>query len=363
MGDFIMQMKPWFDDDEKDALIGLMENETFLTEFRHTAKFEEDIRNYTGAKHCILVNNGTISLTIAAMALDITIDDEVLVPNYTMVATPNSIKMLGAKPIFIDVEKETLCIDLDQLKSKVTEKTKAIMLVSANGRYPNYDFSELKQFCDQKEIFIIEDAAQSLGSTYPDKTHIGLKGHIGSFSFSMPKIITTGQGGALVTNDDDLAQKIRRLKDFGRSSGGNDIHDSIGFNFKFTEMQAVIGISQMKKLDYRVKRKKEIYKKFQENLIDLNSICFFDHDFDNTAPWFIDCLADNRDELQEFLKDNNIGTRIMYPPLNRQKAYNLDGNYPVSFEIGEKGLWLPSMAQLTNDEIDYICNVIKDYYE
>jgi len=362
MDDFIMQMRPWFDEDEKDALIGLMENETFLTEFKHTAKFEEDIRSYTGAKHCILVNNGTISLTIAAMALGISIDDEVLVPNYTMVATPNSIKMLGAKPIFIDVEKETLCIDFDQLKSKVTEKTKAIMLVSANGRYPNYDFSELKQFCDQKEIFIIEDAAQSLGSYYPDKTHIGLKGHIGSFSFSMPKIITTGQGGALVTNDDDLAQKIRKLKDFGRSSGGNDIHDSIGFNFKFTEMQAVIGISQMKKLDYRVKRKKEIYKKFQENLIDLKNICFFDHDFDNTAPWFIDCLADNRDELQEFLKNNNIGTRIMYPPLNRQKAYNLDGDYPVSFEIGEKGLWLPSMAQLTNDEIDYICNVIKDYY-
>ena len=339
-----------------------MENETFLTEFRHTLKFEEEIKSYTKAKHCILVNNGTISLSIAAMALDIKPGDEVLVPNYTMVATPNSVKMLGAKPIFVDVEKETLCIDINELEKKTSKKTKALMFVSANGRYPSYDFRELKEFCDKRNIYIIEDAAQSLGSFYPDNIHIGLKGHIGSFSFSMPKIITTGQGGALITNDDSLAQKIKKLKDFGRSSGGNDIHDSIGFNFKFTEMQAVVGISQMKKLDYRVKRKKEIYKRFQDNLNDISNIEFFNHDFQNTAPWFIDCMVHNRDGLQEFLKDNNVGSRIMYPPLNRQKAYNLPGDFPISFEIGEKGLWLPSMAQLTDSEIDYICNLIKDYY-
>jgi len=361
--EFIMQMRPWFDESEKEALIKLMENETFLTEFRYTEKFENVIKSYTGAKNCILVNNGTISLTIAAYALGIGNNDDVLVPNYTMVATPNSVKFLGANPIFVDVERETLCIDLEDLKSKVTDNTKAIMLVSANGRYPTYDMNELQDFCCERNIFIIEDSAQSLGSFYPDGTHIGLKGNVGSFSFSMPKIITTGQGGALITNDDELAAKIRKIKDFGRSGGGNDIHDSIGFNFKFTEMQAVIGLSQMSKLDYRVKRKKEIYKRYQNNLSGVSSISFFDHDFKNTAPWFIDCMADDRDNLQEHLKRNNIGSRVMYPPLNQQKAYNLGGNFPISYQIGDNGLWLPSMAQLLDSEIDYITDNIIDFYE
>ena len=361
--EFIMQMRPWFDESEKEALVDLMDNETFLTEFRHTEKFEEALKGFTNAKHCILVNNGTISLTIAAYALGIGHGDEVIVPNYTMVATPNSVKLLGATPVFVDVEKETLCINFEELKSKISDKTKALMLVSANGRYPSYGIEKLKAFCNQNNIFIIEDSAQSLGSYYPDGTHIGLKGDIGSFSFSMPKIITTGQGGALVTNNDELASKIRKIKDFGRSGGGNDIHDSIGFNFKFTEMQAVIGIAQMKKLNFRIARKKEIYKRFQENLLSVDSISFFNHDFANTAPWFIDCFVEDRDGLQEFLKKNNIGSRVMYPPLNQQQAYNLPGNFPVSFEVGQKGLWLPSMAQLSNEEIDYITNLIKDYYE
>ena len=361
--EFIMQMRPWFDETEKEALVDLMDNETFLTEFKHTEKFENAIKSYTGAKNCILVNNGTISLTIAAYALGIGNNDDVIVPNYTMVATPNSVKFLGANPIFVDVERETLCIDLEDLKSKVTNKTKAIMLVSANGRYPLYDIKKLQKFCLERNIYIIEDSAQSLGSFYPDGTHIGLKGDIGSFSFSMPKIITTGQGGALITNNDDLAAKIRKIKDFGRSGGGNDVHDSIGFNFKFTEMQAVIGISQMKKLDFRVKRKKEIYKRYQENLHNVSSISFFNHDFSKTAPWFIDCIAEDRSNLQQHLKENNIGSRVMYPPINRQKAYSIEGNFPISYRIGDSGLWLPSMAQLSDGEIDYITDKIRDFYE
>ena len=124
------------------------------------------------------------------------------------------------------------------------------MIVSANGRYPREDLEEYINLSKENGLILIEDAAQSLGSIYPDGSHIGSKGSVGSFSFSMPKIITTGQGGALVTNDDEIAKKIRKLKDFGRSKGGLDVHDSIGFNSKFTEMQAVIGIEQMKKLSF-----------------------------------------------------------------------------------------------------------------
>jgi perosamine synthetase len=363
MSEFIMQMRPFFGQEEKNAISEYMNEDGFITEFKRTTKFEELISEYTRSKHCIVVNNGTISMTLAALALEISRDDEVLVPNYTMIATPNSIKMIGAKPVFVDVDPETLIIDLEQAKNKITKNTKLLMLVSANGRFPKNGIDEFETFSRETGIKIIEDAAQSLGSFYPDGRHIGLAGQIGSFSFSMPKIITTGQGGALITNDDELAKKIRRLKDFGRDSGGNDIHTSIGYNFKFTELQACIGIEQMKKLKSRVQRKKEMWIRYYEQLKDIEQIILFEHDLNFTAPWFIDCLAEDRNKLMNFLKSNSIGTRVMYPPINEQKAYSIKGDYTVSKMIGKKGLWLPSFVQLSDDQIDYICKCIRNFYK
>ncbi len=361
--DFIPQMKPFFSIEEKNSLMEYMDEDGFLTEFKRTEEFENLIAEYTGAKHCIVVNNGTVSLTLAALAAGIKANDEVLVPNYTMVATPNSISMIGAKPVFVDVEPNSLCIDLKDAKNKLTKKTKAIFLVSANGRFPEYEISELISFTKENNLVLLEDAAQSLGSFFPDGQHIGTKGLIGSFSFSAPKIISTGQGGALVTNDDDLAQKLRKLKDFGRSSGGNDIHDSIGFNFKFTELQACVGLEQMKKLPSRVERKKEIWLKYKEQLKEEKNIHLFDHNLSFTAPWFIDSMVENRQELMNYLLEENIGSRIMYPPLNSQKAYSLKGNFPVSELIGKKGLWLPSFVQIDDSQIEYICKKIKEFYK
>tara|TARA_X000000368_G_scaffold392767_1_gene357846 strand:- start:26480 stop:27574 length:1095 start_codon:yes stop_codon:yes gene_type:complete len=360
--DFIMQMRPWIGEEEKQAINNYMETDGFLTEYKLTEEFESSIRLFTSAKYCMAVNNGTISLTLAALALDIKPGDEVIVPNFTMVATPNSIKMIGARPVFVDVEEDTLCIDLEKVKDAITSNTKAIMLVSANGRYPKNDINDFLELSNEREIKIIEDAAQSLGSFYPDGTHIGLKGHIGSFSFSMPKIITTGQGGALFTNDKNYAEKIGLLKNFGRASSGNDIHKTIGFNSKFTEMQAAIGIEQMKKLDHRINLKKSIWTRYYNNLKDVDGIQLFEHNLNDTTPWFIDSLCEDKIELQNFLKANNIGSRDMYPPLNKQEAYNESGDFPVSFNIGKKGLWLPSAAQLKDEEIDYITDKIKEFY-
>ena len=237
------------------------------------------------------------------------------------------------------------------------------MLVSANGRYPKSGIESFVKLAAEFNIPIIEDSAQSLGSFYPNKKHIGTVGIVGSFSFSAPKIISTGQGGCLITNNDDLAFKLRRLKDFGRSGGGNDIHDSIGYNFKFTELQACLGIEQMKKMKFRVQRKKEIAQRYEKNLKSIKGLKLFAHDFENTVPWFIDCLAEKRTELQTYLKEKNIGTRIMYPPINKQLAYAVAGEHPVSALIGEKGLWLPSATQLTDQEIDYITTEIINFYE
>ncbi len=360
---FIPQMEPWFGLEEKQAIIDYMDEGGWLTEFKHTSDFEESIAKYTGAKHCVVVNNGTISLTLMAIAADIKYGDEVIIPNYTMIATPNSVKMIGANPIFVDVEAETLCIDIEKVKDAITNKTKAIILVNANGRFPQNGIETLNLLCQEKNIILLEDSAQSLGSFYPNGNHQGTIGLAGSFSFSAPKIISTGQGGAIITNNDDFAFKLKKLKDFGRSGGGNDVHDTIGYNFKFTEMQAVIGIEQMKKLDWRVARKKDIYRLYKNLLSDVKEVSFFKQDLTYTTPWFIDVLVENRDKLAKFLKENNIGSRTMYPPINQQLAYNQPGSFRVSELVGIKGLWLPSSSQLIDSQIEFICSKIREFYK
>lgn len=360
---FIPQMEPWFGEEEKETLGEYLSEGGWLTEFKRTEKFERMIAEYTGAKHCIVVNNGTVSLTLAAIACGVGIGDEVIVPNYTMIATPNSVKMIGANPVFVDVEKETLCLDIDLVEKAITPQTKAIMLVPANGRYPSVGIGAFEKLAADHNLVLIEDAAQCLGSWYPDGRHQGTVGQIGSFSFSAPKVISTGQGGALITNDDSLAVKLRKLKDFGRSGGGNDIHDSIGYNFKFTELQACVGIAQMHKLAWRVERKKEILKLYKELLKDVKEITFFEQDLQFTSPWFIDSLAENRAELQIHLKNCGVGSRMMYPPINKQVAYQYPGEFPVANLVGEKGLWLPSASQLSDEDILKICKSIESFYK
>lgn len=358
----IPQMRPWFGEEEKAAVCGYMDEDGYITEYERTARFEDEIAAYAGSKHCIVVNNGTVSLTLAAIAVGVGPGDEVIVPNYTMIATPNSVALLGATPRFVDVERSTLCMSLPALQDAISERTRAIMLVSPNGRTPESGFERYQEVADRFGVPIIEDAAQSLGARFPDGTHVGTKGVIGSFSFSAAKIISTGQGGALITDDDKLAHKLRRLKDFGRACGGTDIHDSIGFNFKFTELQAAVGLAQMRKLDWRVARKKEIFRRYAEGLSTVPEVEIFHHDLNRTPPWFIDSLVVDREKLIQFLRERQIGTRVMYPPINAQAAYCEPGSFPVSEEVGARGLWLPSASQLSDEDIDRVCDSIRTFY-
>lgn len=356
-------MEPWFGPEEKAEINRYLDEGGWLTEFKRTAQFEREIAEYTGAKHCVVVNNGTVSLTLAALALGLQPGDEVIVPNYTMIATPNSVKMLGCVPVFVDVEQETLCLDLNLVERAITPRTKAIMLVSANGRAPRAGIAAFERLCRERNLALIEDAAQSLGSRFPDGRHCGLAGEIGSFSFSAPKVISTGQGGALVTNSDVMAARLRKLKDFGRTGGGNDLHDSVGYNFKFTELQACVGLAQMKKLAWRVERKREIWRRYHEGLSGIRGVTLFAQDLTISTPWFIDALVMRREDLMASLKAANFGTRPMYPPINRQLAYQTPGEHPVSNRVGREGLWLPSAAQLGDSDIDRICAAIRRFYE
>jgi perosamine synthetase len=358
--EFIPQFKPWFDEKERQALNQYMLDGGYITEFKKTRDFAQAIADFTGSKYCSILSNGTVTMTAALIAMGIGSGDEVIVPDYTMIATANAVLMAGAQPVFCDVENKSMCIDFEGLKSAITPRTKAVMLVSINGRYPS-QIVPILDYCKSKGIRVVEDAAQSLGSYYKG-IHVGTYGEIGSFSFSMPKIVTTGQGGALVTNSEELYRKIELVRNFGRESAGVDKHIFFGVNFKFTDLQAVIGIEQMKKLPERIRLKKRTFRTLQDRLGDVPQVEFIETS-NEVTPWFNDILVKERDSLQLFLKNKMVGSRPFYPALHTQAPYNLPpGLHPIAESLAEHGLWLPSYAQLTEAEIDRIVSAIREFY-
>jgi len=352
--DLLLQSRPNFGKEEAQASYDYMsEGDNFITEFKQTEKLEKMICDYTGSKYCLMTTSGTSALIVSLLTLDLKPDDEVILPNYTMIATINAIKNAGGKPVIIDVDEKTFTISKDLVEKAITNKTKAVIHVSLNNRV--CDLETIVDLCQERNLFLLEDSAQSLGCFYKGK-HLGRYGSIGCFSLSTPKIISTGQGGFVITDDEKLYKKMGMIKNFGRKCGGIDDFETFGLNFKFTDIQAVIGIEQMKKLDWRVNRLKEIHKIYYENLKDLNIIQ--DSPFDGWLPWFIDIMVENRDDLMNFLKIHNIQTRKTYPEINKTPMYVSDEVLENSKMISEKGLFLPTHTVLGDREVELVCGLI-----
>jgi perosamine synthetase len=361
----IPQYVPHIGEGEAIVVSEYMRSPGFLTEYKRTAELERRIADYLGVKHCIMVNNGTISLSLALLALGIKPGDEVIVPNLTMIASINAIRFIGAIPILVDVDDRVL-LNTDRAKARIKANSniRAVMFVSLNGRH--FEDDEFIHWCKSRQIALIDDAAQSFGSCDFSGKKVGSLCDIASFSFSMPKIITMGQGGCLTTNDDWYAKTLRRLKDFGRDGGGNDNHEHFGINCKFTELQAVIGIEQLSTIEWRVERKKEMYQRYYDNLKDVAGIQFIETDLSITTPWFMDIYVDNQKRFIEEMKKRGIGCRAIYPALHTQPTCAKFATKEFIFladnstKYGNKGVWLPSSFNLTLDQIDYICDNIKE---
>lgn len=358
---FIQQIEPFITEDDIKAINEYLRSGGWLTEFKKTAEFGQMIADFLGVKQAVVVTSGTVALYLSLLALGIGPNDSVIVPNYTMIAGPNSVKWTGADVILSDVEKDTLCLDLSKVELK--KSTKAMMYVSINGRSGNMD--EVTKFCKDNNLFLLEDACQAFGSKWNNK-FLGTFGDVAVFSFTPHKIITTGQGGAVVTNNHAIYQKVKKLKDFHRTAPATDWHDGIGFNFKFTDLQAVIGIEQMKIIDFRVKKKKGIYRKYRELLDGVTGVEMLPVDIDQTPPWFVDIILpsqEKRDRMIACLKENNIGSRPFYPPINHQPIYSdyPKGNFPISEGIVNRGLWLPSSIGLKDEVIEYVCQKVRNF--
>jgi len=355
----INQIEPWVDQKEEKEVLATLRS-GWITEAERTEKFAKIVAEFVGSRYASILVNGTMTLFAGLKALGVGTGDEVIVPDMTMVASPNSIVLTGAKPIFVDIKKNDLCLDLDEVESKITKKTKAIMPVAFNGRPP--DMERLLKIAKERKLFIIEDSAQALGCFFRRK-HLGTFGDVGSFSFSTPKIITAGQGGALVTNSKKIYEKIIRIKDFGRIDRKSQDHDEIGYNFKFTDIQSAIGIVQMKKLPWRLKRKKAMYKLYYQELKNIPEIKFIKTDLSQTSPWFIDIMVSNPIALQKYLQVKKIGTRLFYPAIHTTKPYQGAGKFSNSLWASRHGLWLPSSTFLSDNDIKRVCREIRGFYE
>jgi len=359
----IIWWEPQIGKKEYEYITQVFEN-NFPNEGKLTIEFESKLAKLLKVKHIVAVNNATSAMFLSLKALGIGRGDEVIVPDLTFIATANAAMMAGAKAVLVDIDPKTLTIDTEIVKKAITKKTKAIMPVHVSGR--GTDMKSLMSLIKGSNIHIVEDAAESFMSKQNGK-YLGTFGATGCFSLSPAKTITTGQGGFIATNDTKLHKKIIELKDQGRpmrGTGGNDVHNSIGFNFKFTDLQAAVGLGQLTQLEKRIKHLKNIYTIYLVQLKNVKEITLFPFNIKSGEfPQWVDAQAEDREKLLLYLSEKNIDFRRMWFPIHQQIPYKLsDKNFPNSTMISPKSFWLPSAFALTDSDINTVCNQIKKFY-
>jgi len=359
----INQIEPWIDKSELKELKRVVKS-TFVSEHLLNKEFEDLIKTITKSPHAVSMTNGTAAIFCALKAFGIGEGDEVIVPNMTFIAPSNAVIFAGATPILCDVDENSMCMSAQEVAKVITSKTKAIMPVHLYGN--SCDMDSLIELADKFNIKIIEDAAQGMGVLYKGQ-HVGTLGDAGILSFYANKTITCGEGGVVLSKDKKIIGDCYRMKNHGRSKKGVFVHESIGFNFCFTEMQAAVGISQLKKLKKVIKRKKQIYNFYQQNIDNklLQNIPIESH----TQPvhWFTSFFTDHKKSFKNYLSEHKIQTRDFFYPLNLQPCYknsdliNVDVDLPVSERVFRRGVSLPSSYNITKKQLAYICQVINNF--
>jgi len=363
----ILQIEPWIDQEELIELKKVVES-TFVTEGILTAQFEEQCRKLTGARHALAITNGTLALYACLKAVGIGPGDEVIVPDLTFIATSNAVIMAGALPVFCDILSNTLCIDVESARARITPRTKAIMPVHLYGQ--SADMTAVAALADDAGLIVIEDAAQGVGVRFEGR-HVGTFGKAGILSFYGNKTITCGEGGIILTDDDAIAKSCYRLKNHGRERKGIFVHEEIGYNLSFTEMQAALGVAQMKKLPRIIARKKQLHDRYVKELGDVFELTPAPVDR-RTDPvfWFTSFMCDDCENLAAALLKEQIQTRRFFYPLHLQPCYRKHaeisaancGEFPITLEAYKRGLSLPSSYLLTDTQQSTVIESIKRHY-
>ncbi len=363
--------KPYITEEEAQAAYDTILT-GWITQGPKVAEFEDKFANYTGAKHAVAVSNCTTALHLSMIVAGISNGDEVICPSMSYIATANSIKYVGATPVFAEV-KQDYNIDIEDVKKKITSKTKAILIVHQIGMPADID--EFSALCKEKQLVLIEDAACAIGSSYKNKK-IGSHSDLVCFSFHPRKVISTGDGGMVTTTNQVFADRMKLLRQHGMSVSDRVRHQSskilfedhleVGYNYRMTDIQAAVGIKQLEKLDWIVEERRKLARKYLEGLKDIDCIRLpFEGDgkISNIQSFSIylkeNCPIERNDLMQELL-DRGISSRRGIMTTHRETAYS-SGNYqlPVSEDLADRSIILPLYVGMENINIEY---VIKSLY-
>lgn len=356
--------QPSLSGNEKKYVNDCLDSTWISSKGKYINKFESKFAEFINVNYATTVSNGTVALHLAMVALNLGPGDEVIVPTLTYIASVNSITYTGSKPVFVDSLQGTWQVDPKDIEKKITTKTKAIMVVHLYG-HP-CDMEEIMRIAKKHNLLVIEDCAEAFGSEYNGK-HVGTFGNISTFSFFGNKTITTGEGGMVVTNDKVIFNRLVHLKGQGLAENRQYWHDVIGYNYRMTNICAAIGLAQIEQADKFIAKKRQIADKYKERLKgfpitfqDENSNC-------KHSYWMINILLENnkkRTDLSKFLQDNGVETRPMFYPIHTMPMYNeKHQTLPIAESLSVRGINLPSWPDLSTDQINFICKLIRTFFE
>ncbi|MCV7288001.1 DegT/DnrJ/EryC1/StrS family aminotransferase [Mycolicibacterium wolinskyi] len=354
----ITQVQPFIDDDELTGVTDVIKR-NWLTEGPCAASFLEAIKQETGAPHAVLAPNGTLALFLALLALDLPRDGEIIIPAFTFYASASAAVFAGLRPVFADVDPETFNLTADALAEQITDRTVAVMPVHVYGHTAALD--EIQDVAEQHGIRVIEDAAQAYGVNFNGRA-AGTWGDVGAISFFADKTITTGEGGVVLTGDSELYERLRLLRNQGRLNSGTFKHDALGMNFRVTDLQCAVGLSQLRKLPDIAAAKRRNHARYVDNLRGVEGIRQMriqpgsDH-----LPFRFAFLSEHRDAVVAALEAAGIQTRGFFYPLHMQpplKKY-ADAPLPNAEKLYSQGICLPVHTGLSAADIDEISGIIR----
>jgi UDP-4-amino-4,6-dideoxy-N-acetyl-beta-L-altrosamine transaminase len=375
---FIPYGRQWIDEDDIKAVEEVLKGD-WITTGPKVEEFEHKLASYVGAKHAIAVNSGTSALDIAVACLGIEPGSEVITTPFTFVASSNCLIYNNLKPVFADIEPDSFNINPNEIEKKITSKTKGILYVDYAGQ--PCKIKELKEIAEKHELYLIEDAAHAIGAEYKGKK-VGSFADVTEFSFHPVKHITTGEGGAITTDDDGYAKKLRMLRNhgmdksakerFGNKAGYSYDIKILGRNYRITDFQCALGISQLGKLEKFLKQRKEIVKLYNKKLAGIEGIELPKESENCRHAWHLYTIllkkGLDRDEFFTKMREKNIGVNVHYIPVYRFSYYKerFDINergYPVTNEVFSRILTLPLFSKMKEEEVDNVVAAVKQTVE
>lgn len=372
MSDFIPVNEPLFIGNEKKYLEECIDTGWISSEGPFVKKFETEFAKIVNRKHGISVCNGSAALDVAVAALEIGPDDEVIIPTFTIISCASAIVRAGAMPVLVDAEKETWNMNVEQIEAKITKRTKVIMVVHIYGL--PVDMNPILQLAEKYNLFIIEDAAEVIGQTYYNKP-CGSFGDISIFSFYPNKHVTTGEGGMVVTDNEELAEKCKSLRNLCFQPQQRFLHEELGWNFRLSNIQAAVGLAQLEQLDKSIIRKREIGMRYLNNLNDLSTAQLpqLKTDYAKNIFWVFGIISIDEKypdavSVMDILKTKNIGTRPFFWPMHEQPVFHKMGlfqneSHPNAENIARNGFYIPSGLAITDDQIDFVSEILLELFD